>query len=220
MSFCYIPRPPSPTAFPLSALRLSAFPLRVFPAAPPPLQSTRARVLFFLAFPPSSLAQANPPFFCSPPACLPGCRALRCRPFVTLFVLLNYVFFSHASFLFLILLSFSPVFLFLPRRFAIFLCFCIFSRAILHPRHPPLALSLSLSRSPFHSCSLFFGRIGLFFPFPVTALPQFSSASLFYPLDVVFPVLLYSFLRLMITGIALLTAFPFRGIASLRSRFN
>lgn len=88
------------------------------------------------------------------------------------------------------------------------------------PPPTPPSHSFSLSRSPFHSCSLFFGRIGLFFPFPVTALPQFSSASLFYPLDVVFPVLLYSFLRLMITGIALLTAFPFRGIASLRSRFN
>lgn len=70
MSFCYISRPPSPTALPFfPALRLSVFPLRVFPAAPPPLQRTRARVLlfFFFAFPPSSLAQPNPPLPFRPP---------------------------------------------------------------------------------------------------------------------------------------------------------
>lgn len=100
---------------------------------------------FFSLFRPPLSPRPNPPFSTLRPACQPGCRALRCRPFVTLSVLLDYVFFSRASFLFLILLSLSPVFLFLPRRFAIFLCFCIFSRAILHLRHPLLSLSFSFS---------------------------------------------------------------------------
>lgn len=98
------------------------------------------------------------------------------------------------------------------RHFSLFL--------YLFPSDPPPPTPSSLFLPLFHSCSLFFGWIGLFFPFPVAAFPQFSSASLLYPLDVVFPVLLYSFLHLMITGITLLTAFPFGGIAPQRLKFN
>lgn len=69
MSFCYISRPPSPTALPLfPALRLSVFPLRVFPAAPPPLQRTRARVLLFFFRFSALLSRPTQPSSSLPPA--------------------------------------------------------------------------------------------------------------------------------------------------------
>lgn len=135
---------------------------------------SRARNSFFPFFSPFSLSpvQPNSPFSSRPrPACLPGCRALRCRPFAILSVPLDYVFFSRASFLFLILLSFSPCLPLSPPAF----------------RHFSLFLYLFPERSStsdtflflFHSYSLFFGRIGLFFPFPVAAPSPSFLAPLF-----------------------------------------
>lgn len=146
----------------MSALRLSAFPLRVFPPTPSPLQRARTFPLFF-HFPALS---SSPNSFSFLP------RSLVCRPFVSLSILLDYVFFSRVSFLFLIPLSFSPVHPSLPRRFAIFLCFCIFSRAILHLRY---SFSLSLART----FALYFSA-GLACPFPFLSsvfLHRFCSTS-------------------------------------------
>lgn len=155
MSTCYIYsfvlRPP--TAFrPLSVLRLSAFPLPRFSSGSTiPSEQTRAHS-FFLAFPFSSLTQLNLRSF----LLLPGCRALQCRPFVTLSVPLDYVFFSRAR-----LLPLPDPFILLPgfplspsafRHFSLFL--------YLFPERSSTSTFLLLS--PFHSCSLFFGRIGLF----------------------------------------------------------
>lgn len=66
VSFCCIPRPLRHRFSRLSALRPSAFPLRVFPAAPPTLQSTCARARFFSRF--SATLPSSRPL----PTCLPA----------------------------------------------------------------------------------------------------------------------------------------------------
>lgn len=161
MSFC-IPRRSlcHRTAFSSSlctrslALRLLAFPLRVFPT---PLQRARARSLFFLLFPRSL-----------PPSLLP--RSLLCRPFVGLSILLDYVFFSRVSFLFLIPLSFSPVH---PLSLLAFRHFSLFLYLFSSDPPPPL-LPFPLS----HTLPLYFSSRP--FPFPSSvSLSQFSSAPLF-----------------------------------------
>lgn len=211
MSFCYTS---SSTAFPLLAHRLTAFLLRVFPTSLPPLQSmlASARALFFSRFStpqlnllPSSLLTCLPRSPMSP-FCYSFCPArlrvflARLLPLPDPFILLPGLPLSPSAF----------------RHFSLFL--------YLFPSDPPpptlspfpfsLSLFLFFSLSfPFILVLCFSAGLVWFFPFPVAALSRFSSASLLYPLDVVFPVLLYSFLRLMLTGIMLLTAFFFRGIA-------
>lgn len=87
-------------------------------------------------------------------------RSLVCRPFVSLSIPLDYVFFSRISFLFLIPLSFFPQFTPLSPDVSPF--FSVFV-SFLERSSTSATLSLFLP----HFCSLFFGRIGLSFSFLV-----------------------------------------------------
>lgn len=208
----------SVTALPLSALRLSSFSSPRFSSTSTTSSEharSRAPVLFFPRFSALlSLAQPNPPSLPSLPACLPAWLPRSpMSPFCYSFCPARLrVFLAR-------LLPLPDPFILLPglplspsafRHFSLFL--------YLFPSDPPPPTPSSFS---FTLALCFSAGLACSFPFlsPVF-LSQFSGASLLYPLDVVFPVLLYSFLRLMITGITLPTAFPFGEIAPRRLRFN
>lgn len=230
--------------FAFRLLRRTAF----FPTGPPiylPSSARATSALFLLSY--SHLSALPPPvtgFLSVAIPFLPS-RDSDVGPFVGLSAPLDYVFFSRATFLFLIplsILSPDPTTL---RSLAVFRHFSLFFLyPFPHDSPPPrshplthsLPIFLSLPFFFFHSYSLFFWPLlffWVFFFFLVGSACSFSFLSTLFSFPslppehdyllpspvVVFSLLLYSFLRLTITGITLFTAIhPQRDCAFARAR--
>lgn len=159
VSFCYVPCPPSP-AFPLSALRLSAFPLRVFPAASPPFRELARARTFLHRFSASSLSP-NPPFPPFPPF-PPWLPRSSMSPFCYSFCPARLrVFLAR-------LLPLPDPFILLPQSSSFSLGVSPFFSVFVS--FPEQSSTSDTFLFLFHSYSLFFGRTGLFFLFPVASL--------------------------------------------------